>query len=215
MAKLDYLGRPTSLFRYRPYSRLKRELETLESNYIYCPNYASLNDPMEGKFRQGSKLSRHSQTYVEAIQTTLDELGIASFCEVQNHVLMWAHYADQYKGICISYNFTNLLAHLPESAVLTRIAYSETQYQIRTAKRQPIDVAKRILSRKTRSWLYEREWRLFHSVGKANYQSKACVNFVILGSRMPESDKVETTERLKALGIEARSLDEDRLIMSI
>jgi hypothetical protein len=215
VAQLDYLGRPTSLFRYRPYSKLEREIDTLEQNYIYCPNYASLNDPMEGKFRQGSKLGLHSPTYVEAIQTTLGELGLASFCEVQNHVLMWAHYADQYKGLCISYNFTNLLAQLPEAAVFTRIAYSETQYQIRTAKRQPIDVAKRILSRKTRSWIYEREWRLFHSVGRASYQNKGCVNFVILGSRMPESDKAQTRAKLEALGIETRSLDEDRLIMSI
>jgi hypothetical protein len=217
MAVVEYLGQPTTLFRYRSLSNFDREIETLAKKYIYCSPYTQLNDPMEGRFRKRSSFSRSAsgKRYIAAINATLPNLGIGSFCEVGNHTLMWAHYADQFRGICIAYRFRKLLEHLSDSIVLTRISYSDRTPVLRRAKPNQLEVAKTILSRKSRSWLYEREWRMFAGVGAAKYRSKDCVSHVLLGSRMDAKVRGRIERELKHLKIDARDMDDESLSMAI
>jgi hypothetical protein len=114
---------------------------------------------------------------------------------------MWAHYADQYRGICIAYSFAKLLDDLGDDATFVRMFYNEAVPTVRHGRHEPSDVAKMVLSYKNYRWLYEREWRMFASLGKALYRDKSCVTHVYLGSRIPSSKRKKIVSAMKSLGI--------------
>src|SRR5258708_37821977 len=91
---------PYRLYRYRSLEEFEREIDAIEKGYIYCSAYMDLNDPMEGLFSSGSEL--RSKTKYHAIRNSIvsrkGETGICSFSETYNHELMWAHYADKFRG---------------------------------------------------------------------------------------------------------------------
>jgi hypothetical protein len=47
-------------------------------------------------------------------------LGICSFSEVHNNEILWAHYADEFRGICIAYRFEGLLTGTNEQTEFVR-----------------------------------------------------------------------------------------------
>jgi hypothetical protein len=217
MAEIEYLGRPINLCRYRSLADIDRELEAIEKSYIYCSDYLNLNDPMEGEFEHGTSLFRRNgaRAYMGTFQTTLEGLGIGSFCEIHNHVLMWAHYANQHKGICIVYDFAKLRRRLPANVVFTRISYTEEKPVVRSTTRDVMALAKRVLSVKKRSWLYEREWRMFAPKGRAKYLHTSSIKFVYLGSRMAAATRRKVKTRLNAAGIVTRDMPKEDLLMAI
>lgn len=216
MAEIEYLGRPATLYRYRSLAQFDQEVQALEDKYIWGSSFAKLNDPMEGSFRQSSKLGKAASRYSADVQLQIDNVGIGSFCEIGNHVLMWAHYADQFRGICIAYNLTELIRHMDGDVTFTRIAYSDSSARLTKVHSDTALVAKRILSRKTRAWLYEREWRMFSSTqGEQSYYARTCVRRVITGHKMEPSIRSKLKGRLRRLKIKIEELDKDDLAMSL
>jgi len=51
------------------------------------------------------------------------KLGIACFTETHEDVLMWAHYASSYSGMCLSYSGYELEKGLSDRVNLVRLAY--------------------------------------------------------------------------------------------
>jgi hypothetical protein len=207
MATIDQV-QPQKLYRYRSLKKFERELEALEESYIFCAAYDTLNDPMEGVFRS-SKVFRESDNYRgtrRAIVNNKTQIGMSSFSEVHDHELMWAHYADQYGGICIAYSFAKLLDHLGENVSFVRMYYNEMVPIVRHSRQEPIDVAKMVLSYKNYRWLYEREWRMFSSQGKANYSDKSCVTRVYLGSRILSDSRKKIIRAMNSLDIETHDM---------
>jgi len=176
MATIEQV-QPQRLYRYRSLDKFERELEAIQQNYLYCAPYTSLNDPMEGVFR-ASRVFRGSNNYRDARRAIVDnktEIGMCSFSEVHDHELMWAHYADQYRGICIGYSFAKLLDHLDDDVSFVRMYYNEAVPIVRHSSQEPADAAKMVLSYKNYRWLYEREWRMFSAQGRVEYGTKTCV----------------------------------------
>jgi len=105
MANIQYYVQPQRLYRYRSLEKFDREIEAIKERYLYCAPYLDLNDPMEGLFTS-SQLLKKSERYREIRRAITDkkaQIGMCSFSEVYDHELMWAHYANQFKGICIAY----------------------------------------------------------------------------------------------------------------
>lgn len=96
-----------------------------------------------------------------AVRDNKSYIGMCSFSEVHDHELMWAHYADQFRGICISYSLSKLLKGLPREVTFVRMFYNETEPTIHRTTDDPGQLAKMVLSYKNYRWLYEREWRMF------------------------------------------------------
>src|ERR1700751_5625042 len=102
-------------------------MEAIEEGHLFCSAYEKLNDPMEGRF-SSSRLLRKSpdhQAIREAIIGNKARIGICSFSEVHDNELMWAHYADHFKGICIAYSMRLLLAGHGEDVKFVRMFYNE------------------------------------------------------------------------------------------
>jgi hypothetical protein len=202
MANIDQV-QPQRVYRYRSLRKFDRELEALVDGHIFCAAYDTLNDPMEGVFR-ASRSFRQSDNYQDARRAIVDnktQMGLSSFSEVHDHELMWAHYADHYRGICIAYSFSKLLDDLGDDVTFVRMYYNEIVPIVRHGRHDPDDVAKMVLSYKNYRWLYEREWRMFASRGKAEYRDKSCVTHVYLGSRIASDKRKKLINAMNALNI--------------
>jgi Protein of unknown function (DUF2971) len=198
---------PNRLYRYRSLEHFDREIDAIEKRYLYCPHYLALNDPMEGLFDSSRNL-RAAQSYREVRDEVIGNkaaLRLCSFSEVKDHELMWAHYADQFRGICISYRLSRLLDNLKGNVSFTRMFYNESVPTIHRSKKSPSDLAKMVLSYKSYRWSYEREWRMFCLQERASYKDQ-CISSVYLGSRMDDRTKQRLVAKLAQLKIKMRQV---------
>ena len=113
------------------------------------------------------------------------ETGVLCLCSKFNSPLMWSHYANQHRGVCVEYDVSDLK---PEA--LRKVSYGKSREvlasQIRDwvlhdslAARNPIDRA--CLLTKSREWAYEGEWRLLGQIGLE--ESPMRLKSVIFGMR--------------------------------
>jgi len=211
---------PLRLYRYRSCKdqRLERELRAIKHGYLWCSLFTELNDPMEGMFRSLRSLRKHPEQDAvrEEIISTKSQLGICSFSEVYDHQLMWAHYADEFRGICVGYSFSRLLSALPGHTSLVRMYYSEKEPTVRHSKKDPILMAKMVLSNKSYRWLHEREWRMFTRQGRGQirYEDLSCVTHVYLGYRMEPERREQIRRDLEPMRIKISEMEIDKYVMS-
>jgi hypothetical protein len=157
-----------------------------------------MNDPMEGMHRESLAyiIKRKPKKERRAIADEKGKLGIASLSEVFDHEPMWAHYADQFKGMCVAYTTSKLLKCLPHEFDFIRMSYSEVPPVILANRASLTDKAKLTLGTKTVRWMSEREWRLvIPQSGRAVYEDVRCVFRVYLGSRIdPDAERLIRAE---------------------
>jgi len=86
------------VYKYRSLCNFDFIADILCNQRFYASSFFDLNDPMEGLFycEAGTK-----QEYIEAIVRGKEKLRICAFSKDRKNVLLWAHYADGFKGICI------------------------------------------------------------------------------------------------------------------
>ncbi len=198
MATIEIYAKPSNLYRYRPLgSKLDQEISALLDGYIFCPLFSEMNDPMEGSHRLSQRFSGGSpdSKRQEAVDDALATTGIASMSEVSDHEPMWAHYADQFGGMCVQYNVNALLRGLDDTVAITRMIYSELEPILAMDRSTPTEKARHCLSSKTVRWASEREWRIFRDGrGQASYGRAAAVRKILLGSRTSPAEQGKLVE---------------------
>jgi hypothetical protein len=117
MAILDAPVLPPFLYRYRKLASAEeqlhdpdradkiftRELGAIRNRLLHFSNYKSMNDPMEGFYdpsRRAKKDPNFAVTANEIYHAKIN-FGLCCFSDTQNSELMWAHYANNYAGICV------------------------------------------------------------------------------------------------------------------
>jgi hypothetical protein len=205
MADIKIYAKPSYLYRYRPLGdKTKREIKALIDGYIYCPAFSDMNDPMEGSHRISSRFNDNpnSEKSRIRIQEAFDKMGIASMSEVHDHEPMWAHYADQFKGMCVQYSLNRLLKGLNKNIAITRMMYSEKEPVLLNDSSTSIDRARLCLSSKTVRWASEREWRIFmEEQGQASYREQKPVTKIFLGSRISALDEELVVNACRRLSV--------------
>ena len=90
------------------------------------------------------------------------EVGVLSFSEKYSDILMWGHYADSHKGICMGFDFKELSFTFKGPVPPEQVKYpNDNEYP----KWNPfvddvISQIDKIYFTKARPWHYEKEWRV-------------------------------------------------------
>ena len=113
-----------------------------------------------------------------------DQFRILSFSRHWNNMQMWAHYAQNYNGLCIGFNVKDSLSDIKE------VQYTNRRYPMMTiAGLSEIDkhLEKTIITRnlliKSNSWKYEGEYRIIKKQPEEYLGfDPSCISSVILGN---------------------------------
>lgn len=136
-------------------------------------------------------------------QNSFQRQGICCFSEIHNNRLMWAHYADNVKGICLVFDTS-----IKVNEDYFRFSKSKVKYRGGLI-RKFYDASKYfevtdILYTKNKMWSYEYEIRERMSFQKENsnrsvYFDPSTLVGIILGAKMPENDKQTIRNLIKQL----------------
>ena len=121
--------------------------------------------PEDAKREMIARLStpRGMRAYLEESrdinQRLLERVAILCFSETPTDILIWSHYADGHRGLCLQFNKA-VLGRVPGALVKVhyRPEYPVFREYVRLKTRQAKN--RFLLARKSDRWRYEREWRL-------------------------------------------------------
>jgi len=116
------------------------------------------------------------------------EKGIFSLAERPECPLMWSHYGDQHKGICLGYSVPNDASAQPHQVDYfgrRQIRASVVAAMLKGEADAQHEVDKTALLRKAHAWNYEKEWRLIGKRGQ--HDSMLELKEVVFGMRCSSS----------------------------
>jgi len=90
------------------------------------------------------------------VQKNVDEAGIACFSKVRDDILMWAHYADKHRGLCLEFDGSENCNFFGEA-----LAVEYENFTPVPLGEDSMAIMKRIILTKSKHWSYEREYRIF------------------------------------------------------
>ncbi len=95
--------------------------------------------------------------------------GVCCFSKSYNNSLLWSHYADQHKGICVGYSIdrdpkpqTHEVKYNNERMIKTSLIYDSF---VKNNNKSKSLLEEKLLLTKTKHWKYEDEIRLIDNVG--------------------------------------------------
>lgn len=165
----------------------KREIEILTTSKKPYDEYikicASNNIPFDQTADQ--QLKKVQNRWTEIVDETNRNLRICSFSLTNNSLLLWSHYSDEHKGICIEYDFQN---YNPIRPFIQPVVYSDKVHKIGLF--EEYTTIKMIASSliKSKDWEYEQEWRLTIFKQKEVFPQKMKTpkpKAIYLGTRFP------------------------------
>lgn len=109
---------------------------------------------------------------IESFKVRSQEFGVSCFARDWDVPLMWSHYADSHKGICVEYAFN------PIRFAIKNLSFAQYHVQYTTDSSPtcfsellfaPHQVLGKVIASKHAAWSYENEWRLVHFTEKNKY----------------------------------------------
>ena len=158
------------------------------------------NREVSSMFR--GRASRDVQAWEEGryehIAKTVQRMGVFSLTEAPDDVLMWSHYADCHRGICLDFRLTRQ-EHIDFFAEAFEVKYQAAFPRINFYTRREGEKLKGLLLTKSNRWQYERERRMIDLEGWGERPIPAGVlNGVILGARISQANRAEVLGWLRA-----------------
>lgn len=128
-------------------------LKDLVERRLKISRIMELNDPFE--FLGVELSNRNLRRVLKETKTELSKTtGLICFSKNWTNPLLWGHYADKHKGICLGFDIPDL--HL------TKVDYVSARIPAPTVIDEPF--MKGLLATKFEHWRYEEEYRAFVSL---------------------------------------------------
>jgi Protein of unknown function (DUF2971) len=147
-----------------------RMIEPSSSDLHRLWGYFQAKEPLLMEFKEeGNAIferfkSVFTQLADERINENLNELvrkiGVTCFSENNSDLLMWAHYGGKYKGFCLEFK-----TNTEPFAGIRKVNYVDEIPKIDAVPvwiDQNTDMVIDLLCTKSKSWEYEKEWRIIH-----------------------------------------------------
>lgn len=175
-------------------------LKSLAEKRLKIPKFDDLNDPFE-LIPYNLKNPKHRWALKAMRSQLAQKRGMLCFSTTWRDPVLWAHYADKHRGLCIGFE-------LPEGhEQFRKVEYVPKRLPF--PKSPTVNDTRTILFTKYDSWKYEKEVRVFLALNDAenglyfkNFDLTLRPVIVIAGARCPLSEG----ELARALGSLARQV---------
>lgn len=199
----------------------ERDLDALNKNYFWAPNYLNLNDPCETLVSAKTiklqidtflKLPSFKSISAEHLYSALDKMinkrssvGIYSLSNSHDHELLWAYYADSHKGFCIQYDLDLLI----KKNIYQELHHFPVIYKNKPPSITISDISKmemgnlfqKLFGTKSKLWEHEKEFRIITDIIGENDYDYSAITAIYFGYRMPDENKEKIMNLLKGRGI--------------
>lgn len=168
-------------YKFRSSTNIEFALDILLNRRLFCSDWRSLNDPMEGLFAYSTRgHESHAERMVKGIGSAKSRYKICALArDFQSH-LLWAHYAGGFDGLAIELNLPDNDPDIREVEYRGVFAFLEMN-----EVRDEDEAARRILFSKYEEWSYEEEIRILCS--EPYYNLERPIQRVIAGPRMNQA----------------------------
>jgi hypothetical protein len=217
-------------------------LDSLGKGYIYFSHPEQLNDPFDcqinitkslncaikiskGKVKEKLEQLNDEQAYLDDLNEKLSNTGVFSssynmHSKSLREPLLWAHYADKHKGVCLIYNIP--YEYISEQSMAgVPVQYEKNpliKFFIKWAKSREVltqhefidELAKKYLGIKDKCWSYENEYRLVLASPGEFQLDKSFLEYVCYGLNTPQKDRETINSLLNNSGYEVGLLEMER-----
>lgn len=176
---------------YKYYKINNHLLDALRGDYLWFSAPCTFNDPFDCNanllsfypgvwsrdyhYQQNvlSKIEESPKGFEVYMQTVVDQLfenyGICCFSKKNDDVLLWSHYAEMHRGVCLGFESALDPDTFDGFDVRYTNDFRSVDYFI-----NPRKAFNHLILTKAKAWEYEAEYRLFRdSKGKVNYDRNA------------------------------------------
>ncbi len=162
-------------YKFRPSENMRFIFDILINNRLFCSDWSKANDPLEGGFLVEPNDKK------DEIYKALSKYRVCCLSEFCSNHLMWAHYANEFRGVTIE---VNLPDDHPDIRLVSRRHEFLTR-EILGKDFEPDEFARKILFSKYKDWMYENEIRILTT---SEYFYDFTINRVITGQRIDKID---------------------------
>lgn len=148
------------------------------------------------EFLKSDKPNQELKNSLEELRKELfnfsdESFYVSCFTEDKNSMLMWSHYADYHRGICIEYSREDIFKKCYPERYLLKVIYTDENVKFDLSEDSYLQL-RQICSTKATCWSYEKEWRII------DYSDKKVDGFniafikptgIYMGSKINDSDK--------------------------
>jgi hypothetical protein len=130
----------------------------------------------------------------------LSGLAICSLTEIPDDIVMWAHYAQQHTGVCLSFAARNKYF-----GKALRVHYEQEYPLVAMGSRNFDEIARKLIQTKSQHWAYEKEWRIVRhdtSEGLQQYP-KQFLHSVIVGCRASSETVADVRAAVAESGVDS------------
>lgn len=134
-------------------------IKSILNEQLWLSHTNSFNDPVDPSIKQFKK-------YKEDYNYLLDSIKVGCLTTKKDNTLMWSHYADKHRGICIEYDIGKI--YEKDNLIINKVNYKMpiiTHKSIVDKETLEIDNIKRLIelfSIKSNEWKYEKEYRILY-----------------------------------------------------
>ena len=141
--------------------------------------------------------SKWKNTIEKTFDSIINSTGICCFTENPKNLLMWSHYTDCHKGVCLKFN----LLKDPSFFVYPLPVNYQDKYPDYNHLGDRNDLIKDIILTKSSDWKYENEIRVMklNKIGLVPFK-KECLEEIIFGYRTEQKDIDSIMELSKSRG---------------
>jgi len=205
-----------TLFKFRGIN--KYLIDALVKGTVYCAQPIRLNDPFDcqvdikkaagnaisrlsGKKKQNLVKLLKTKGFFDRIQKDIKGVGICSFSLVLEEPLLWSHYANEHKGLCLTYEIPGEFFFDPSNNIIgvSPVEYNANpltkwfinnapQKAVRDLDEFAIELLKKVLAIKGKVWGYEIEIRIIREKEGGFPIPKDFLKQVCFGMNTSESD---------------------------
>jgi Protein of unknown function (DUF2971) len=183
-------------------------LEAIRDQRLKIAIINYLNDPFE--FQSIATNDENEQEkFTKFLNQMSYEVGIICMSKSWQHPLMWSHYAEKHKGICLGFEV--------DEGNVFKIDYRAERLRLHELGISSLDDLdqsgmSKILSTKYKGWEYEQEYRLFSDLKDGDavnelyffeYTDKFMLKEIVLGFK----SSVPTNKLTKLLGNRSKIVD--------
>lgn len=182
--------KPKRVYKYRGFNNIEYVMDILKNHRLYFPTRDELNDPLEGMcqplYFTYMGVDYYIKTGIEQPECgyIFNQFRVLSFSRHWNSMQMWAHYAQNYNGVCIGFDVKDSLKDIKE------VTYTNRRYpKIVKAGLSEVDpqlektIVDRNLYTKSKNWKYEAEYRIVKKQTEKYLEfDPTCISSVILGN---------------------------------